>query len=133
MPIQLEEFSASPALCWVAVGTFQSPEIWLNSLLPCSTVPWLYPDQLFDLLAPKGTMRRWDLAGVEAPAAAAGPAGDAATRAVMRGNRDTMAARRRVRMSEHFGALARFPGVAPECSRSFWGFHPNEGISQASD
>jgi len=46
IPIQSEESSAWPAVCWVAVGTVQSPVIELNSLLSCSSVPWLYPNQL---------------------------------------------------------------------------------------
>jgi hypothetical protein len=41
MPIQSEEAAACPALCWAAVGTVQSPETELKSLLPCSRVPWL--------------------------------------------------------------------------------------------
>src|SRR5438874_1417684 len=46
IPIQSDDDSACPAVCCVAVGTVQSPVIALNSLLPCSSVPWLYPNQL---------------------------------------------------------------------------------------
>src|SRR5437764_5585280 len=46
IPIQSDDDSACPAACCVAVGTVQSPVIELNSLLPCSSVPWLYPNQL---------------------------------------------------------------------------------------
>src|SRR3977135_4208665 len=46
IPIQSEEASDCPAVCWVAVGTVQSPVIELNSLPFCSSVPWLYPNQL---------------------------------------------------------------------------------------
>jgi hypothetical protein len=46
IPIQSEESSACPAVCAVAVGTVQSPVIELNSLSPCSSVPWPYPNQL---------------------------------------------------------------------------------------
>jgi hypothetical protein len=38
MPIQSDE-NSSPDACWVAVGTVQSPEIELNCLPPCSSVP----------------------------------------------------------------------------------------------
>ena len=41
MPIQVEEYSASPLLCAVAVGTTQSPETWWKSVPPFSSVPWL--------------------------------------------------------------------------------------------
>src|SRR5207248_3271501 len=71
MPIQVEEYSASPLLCWVAVGTTQSPETWWNSVPPFSMVPWLYPDQLFDWLAPTLTMGRWETTTPATPAGAA--------------------------------------------------------------
>jgi hypothetical protein len=41
IPIQSEEDSDWPAVCWLAVGTIQSPEIEWKSLPPCSSVPWL--------------------------------------------------------------------------------------------
>src|SRR2546430_6707233 len=41
IPIQLEEYSASPAVCCVAVGTVHVPVMLLNILPPCSRVPWL--------------------------------------------------------------------------------------------
>src|SRR5947207_3779847 len=50
MPIQSDEDS-SPDACWLAVGTVQSPAIELNCLPPCSSVPWLYPNQLLLELA----------------------------------------------------------------------------------
>src|SRR5947209_1715502 len=46
MPIQVDEYSAWPLVCCVAVGTVQSPLTELKSLLPFSSVPWLYPYQL---------------------------------------------------------------------------------------
>src|SRR5437588_12275395 len=51
IPIQSDDDSSCPAVCWVAVGTVQSPVIELNSLPPCSSVPWLYPNQLLLELA----------------------------------------------------------------------------------
>jgi hypothetical protein len=41
IPIQSDEASGCPAVCWVTVGTVQSPVTEVNSLLPCSSVPWL--------------------------------------------------------------------------------------------
>ena len=41
IPIQSDDASAWPEVCGVAAGTVQSPEMELNSLLPCSSVPWL--------------------------------------------------------------------------------------------
>src|SRR5689334_7395533 len=46
IPIQSEDDSSCPAVCCVAVGTVQSPVIELNIFPFCSSVPWLYPNQL---------------------------------------------------------------------------------------
>src|SRR5581483_737269 len=51
MPTHTEDDSARLAVCWVAVGTLQSAEIWVKGPLPGSNAPWLYPDQLLDWLA----------------------------------------------------------------------------------
>ena len=40
IPIHEEEYSSSPRVCAVAVGTFQSPVMLLNSS-PFSMAPWL--------------------------------------------------------------------------------------------
>src|SRR5437868_1936224 len=41
IPIQVEEYSSWPRVCWVAVGTVQSPVIELKKPLPGSSAPWL--------------------------------------------------------------------------------------------
>ena len=41
MPTQVAEYSASPGLCAVAVGTVQSPDTWWNIVPLFSSVPWL--------------------------------------------------------------------------------------------
>src|ERR1051325_2973193 len=48
MPIHVDEYSASPGLCGVAVGTIQDPDTTWNIFPPCSSEPWLYTDQLLD-------------------------------------------------------------------------------------
>src|SRR5579862_9568129 len=48
IPIQSDESSAWPAVCWVAVGTVQSPLSELKSVPPFSIEPWSYPNQLLD-------------------------------------------------------------------------------------
>src|SRR5437879_10934420 len=72
IPIQLEEYSASPGLCGVAVGTVHAPATALKSLFPRSIDPWLYPDQLLDWFAPSVMMGRWNRAGGVAAREAAG-------------------------------------------------------------
>jgi hypothetical protein len=41
IPIQSDEYSACPAVCWLTVGTVQLLPIELKNLPPCSSVPWL--------------------------------------------------------------------------------------------
>ena len=41
IPIQFDDASACPAVCWVAVGTVQLPVLEWKSLPPCSSAPWL--------------------------------------------------------------------------------------------
>src|SRR5205807_352935 len=59
IPTQVAELSACLDTRWVAVGTTQSPETWWNRVPFFSSVPWLYPDQLFDWLAPTAISGRW--------------------------------------------------------------------------
>src|SRR5216683_2731149 len=80
MPTHVAENSASPALCCVAVGTVHEPSTLWNCAPPFSRLPWLYPDQLFDLFAPTFTIGRWNMAAVD---------GDVAVGAIDRNNRLT--------------------------------------------
>src|SRR5213592_4270592 len=64
MPIQLEEYSASPALSCFAFGTSHSPDIeWKG--VPCSMLPCVYTAQLRDWFAATPTMWRSVLDGAD--------------------------------------------------------------------
>src|SRR5579884_4416361 len=41
IPIQSDDDSDSPLMCWLTVGTVHSPAMSWNSLPPCSSDPWL--------------------------------------------------------------------------------------------
>src|SRR5437016_1195948 len=56
IPIHVEEYSSSPLVWEVAVGTFHVPLMLLNSLPPCSIEPWLYPNQFVDWFALTATI-----------------------------------------------------------------------------
>src|SRR5439155_25662984 len=57
IPIQLDEYSASPAFRCCTSGTIQSALIdW--TVVPSARVPCMYPDQLKDSLAPTSAIGR---------------------------------------------------------------------------
>src|SRR2546423_1061275 len=91
MPTQADEYSSCPRVCWVARGTTQSAATWVNVLPPCSSVPWLYPDQLLDWLAlsdtivpPRGVAAAPDGMAWAGPGAAAAEVGKTGRRMVLR-------------------------------------------------
>src|SRR5881227_2273259 len=81
IPIQSDEDSAWPEVCCVALGTVQSPVIELNNLPFCSSVPWLYPNQLVLVFACSepsfsswpwcGSLGAWAIEFADAPAGVA--------------------------------------------------------------
>src|SRR4051794_30647999 len=115
IPIQSDEDSSWPARCAVAVGTVQLPEIELNSLPPCSRVPWLYPNQFVLLLALKRSV--WPCDAGLAPAAVA-VAGAAQARAAPHARR----VRRWMRMRRGLPVRPRSHAVG---GRTFRCLHPH--------
>src|SRR5919201_2187727 len=56
IPIQVDEYSASPARRCVTVGTIQSAVMAWNSVPSFSSAPWTYPAQLYDWFAATATI-----------------------------------------------------------------------------